>query len=237
MKAVISALAQMAHPVQFAFHVGKDLVVNGKDILKEISTAVADYKSAQFEDFGVQVGRALHKLIVGAELVVAEVVALVEDEASLDVAASHSMALGFLEGFVHDSGDFKQCVQAKDVDVGHVHQAFADFKKKTLEGLLDGFKELGAAFHGLPAALKECKASVLDVKALIAALKQIKGPRDLLHRMSQNFRANEQAVFQQVHTAVGDYHGKQWEDCGMQLGKAMREIVIGEDDEQLAIVV
>jgi len=60
-----AALASMRSPKAFAFHVGKDLLINRHEIFHEISTAVADYKAGSFEDFGVQIGMALHKLIVG----------------------------------------------------------------------------------------------------------------------------------------------------------------------------
>jgi len=62
-----NALKQFSNPESFAFHFAKDLVVNGRDISNEIFQAVSDYKAGKFEDFGVQVGMALHKLIVGVE--------------------------------------------------------------------------------------------------------------------------------------------------------------------------
>lgn len=39
-------------PTSFAYHVGKDLVVNGRDIFHEIETAVTDYQAANWQDFG-----------------------------------------------------------------------------------------------------------------------------------------------------------------------------------------
>lgn len=62
----ISAIKTMDSPLSFAFHVGKDLIVNGADIYDEIYNAVGDYKAQKWLDFGVQVGTALHKLIIGA---------------------------------------------------------------------------------------------------------------------------------------------------------------------------
>jgi len=35
----------MSNPKSFAFHVGKDLLVNGKDIYKETKTAVNDWNN------------------------------------------------------------------------------------------------------------------------------------------------------------------------------------------------
>jgi len=64
---IINAFKAIASPKSFAFHVGKDLVVNGRDIYHEIYTAVGDYKTQKWLDFGVQIGTALHKLIIGAE--------------------------------------------------------------------------------------------------------------------------------------------------------------------------
>jgi len=64
---IINALKTMASPTSFVSHVGKDLIVNGADIFHEVHTAVDDYKTQKWFDFGVQVGTALHKLIIGAE--------------------------------------------------------------------------------------------------------------------------------------------------------------------------
>lgn len=69
-KDIVNALSQFKSPIAFAYHGGKNLVVNRHDIYKEITTAVSDYKAKKWLDFGVQVGTALHKLIIGAEIVV-----------------------------------------------------------------------------------------------------------------------------------------------------------------------
>jgi len=66
-KQVIDALESMHSPHEFVYHVGKDLVVNHEAIYEEITTAVKDYDAKKYEEFGVQVGLALHKLIVGAK--------------------------------------------------------------------------------------------------------------------------------------------------------------------------
>jgi len=63
---IINACKAMVSPESFAFHLGKDLIVNGADIYHEIYAAVGDYKAKNWPDFGVQIGTALHKLIIGA---------------------------------------------------------------------------------------------------------------------------------------------------------------------------
>merc|ERR1711935_790334 len=62
----LEALAKVFQsPKEFAFHVGKDIMVNGKDIFNEIEASVADYKAEEWEQFGVEVGTAAAKTILG----------------------------------------------------------------------------------------------------------------------------------------------------------------------------
>jgi len=60
--------AIFSNPESFAMHVGKDILVNHVDIKNEVETAVSDYESKKWEDFGYQLGEASAKTLVGAEL-------------------------------------------------------------------------------------------------------------------------------------------------------------------------
>merc|ERR1712083_1216580 len=62
---IVSAFKSMTSPMSFVFHVGKDLIVNGADIYHEIYASVSDFKAQKWGDFGVDIGTALHKLIIG----------------------------------------------------------------------------------------------------------------------------------------------------------------------------
>jgi len=56
-----------ASPLSFAYHVGKDLVVNRVDIFKEIKNAVVDYETEKWEDFGYNLGEAAAQVLIGKE--------------------------------------------------------------------------------------------------------------------------------------------------------------------------
>jgi hypothetical protein len=45
---VVTMIKSFSSPVSFAYHVGKDIIVNGKNIYHEISTAVSDYDSSNY---------------------------------------------------------------------------------------------------------------------------------------------------------------------------------------------
>jgi GH25 family lysozyme M1 (1,4-beta-N-acetylmuramidase) len=52
-------------PKTFAYHVGKDLIVNGVDIYHEITAAVSAWESQSYKECGNQIGLALHALLIG----------------------------------------------------------------------------------------------------------------------------------------------------------------------------
>merc|ERR1711990_1127629 len=61
----VNAFKQLENPETFAFHVGKDLLVNGKDIYQEVMAAVQLWQSQSYLDCGVKIGEALNKLLIG----------------------------------------------------------------------------------------------------------------------------------------------------------------------------
>ena len=64
----LEALAAVfTSPRSFAYHVGKDLIINGKDIYHEISDAIVQYDNQQWEQFGIDVGTAAAKTILGMD--------------------------------------------------------------------------------------------------------------------------------------------------------------------------
>ena len=49
----------------FAYHVGKDLLINGISIYREVNTAIADYKDSDFLGMGEQIGRICEQVLIG----------------------------------------------------------------------------------------------------------------------------------------------------------------------------
>lgn len=59
-------------PISFAYHVGKDLVVNGVQIFEDIEEAIADYKLGEFKEMGQSVGKAMQRLIIGNNILISK---------------------------------------------------------------------------------------------------------------------------------------------------------------------
>lgn len=56
-----------SNPYSFAYHVGKDLLVNGVDIFKHVYDSVKQYRAGEWEPFGEDLGYAFAKLLIGEE--------------------------------------------------------------------------------------------------------------------------------------------------------------------------
>ena len=65
LKKLEEMLKQFKNPKSFAFHVGKDLLVNGQDIYHQISDAVAQYRAGKYEAFGEDIGSAMALVLIG----------------------------------------------------------------------------------------------------------------------------------------------------------------------------
>ena len=52
-------------PWSFAYHVGKDLLVNGVEIYHEVDDAITQYDNGAYRAFGEDVGKALAQVFVG----------------------------------------------------------------------------------------------------------------------------------------------------------------------------
>jgi len=57
--------AIFASPASFAYHTGKDLIVNGVQIYHDVADSVTKFEDKKYESFGEDIGDALAKLILG----------------------------------------------------------------------------------------------------------------------------------------------------------------------------
>lgn len=62
---LVTMLKAFKSPLSFAYHVGKDLLVNGIQIFKDIEGAVNAYQAREFETFGYDIGHALAAIFIG----------------------------------------------------------------------------------------------------------------------------------------------------------------------------
>jgi len=150
----------------FAWHVGKDLIVNGRQIYHEIRDAIDQYKSGNWEKFGHDIGEASAKIFLGAT-----------EEKLND---QQKRVAGLLQGiskeanFKFDLLELLECIYAEDqaaiaLDIGvqSFVKAYKEYKTDQKEAMSDAF---GGAIASLAAyqqfkqGLPVCEAAFQNAK-------------------------------------------------------------------------
>ena len=65
-KKIESMVTAFSSPQAFAWHIGKDLLVNGVDIYHDIDNGIKDYNSQSWKSFGQDIGNASAKILLGS---------------------------------------------------------------------------------------------------------------------------------------------------------------------------
>merc|ERR1719337_181108 len=132
---LLKALETLKHPREFAYHVGKDLIVNHADIFHEVSAAIDAYHSHKWEECGINTGAALSKLLVGEQM-------------SLTAASDEQWPVvlkGVLEGFglTKDLDEMKDCLASTESEIKDVQEAIELLEKKDAHDVVNGLGKLG----------------------------------------------------------------------------------------------
>lgn len=120
-KTDLEKLEQMAeilrNPTEFVYHVGKDLIINHAEIYGDIKAAIADYRDQKYYDYGVDVGKAAAKTLLG------------EDQ--------HNQVMDTLEGVITEFGGaevFKTINQCT-LELGNDTIIIQKMESRILEGM------------------------------------------------------------------------------------------------------
>jgi putative cell wall-binding protein len=211
-----------ANPASFIAHVEKDLIVNGKDIYAEIKDSVKQFKTAQYENFGKDIGMALAKVILGAENPVKDVTPLQEAEQIMH---------GILVGALH-------------VEVPHLSDCITDAEgiaKESYEAVVD--YEKGDAFHKakalalmadvtkkIPVAIAACKAVGVDVTKLMQMAEVFAHPSTFIAHVGKDLIVNGKDIFAEIEDSVKQFKSAQYEKFGEDIGMALAKVIVGAEE-------
>jgi len=130
----------------------------------------------------------------------------------MGVAMCGMLVAGDLADFATALKDFKEGITSLNVtEIDHA-----------LETLKDGI-------DGIPNTEKQCKAVAADLKTIIASMKQIKGPKDLVMQIVKHLFDDADKIFAELAAAERAYKtGWDFMTAGQQLGMSVRRMLIGE---------
>ena len=222
-----AALSSFKNPISFVFHVGHDLIVNGKQIFTEVEAAVVAYHSKNYEAFGNAMGQALAALIVG------------EQPAKINVAHTLEVVAGLLEGIASDLGlsDIENCIEDAETLGEDIHNAYEQILQATFTSVKNGLEDLAAALKVIPAAISSCKsAATSDVTKLEAMLATFSSPETFVFHVAKDLIVNGHEIYTEVAAAVRAYHSGDYTSFGFNMGEALAAVIVGETDVAVNVI-
>lgn len=147
-----TAIAEIHSPWTFAFHVGKDILVNGVDIYKQIQDMIEAWKKEDFLAFGTHLGEALEEVFIGKTpapqlpgFPKAQIVPMQITYLEIPTSEAVEVTKGIIEVFFHQvSPTIDQCIADDTSIIVKMKQAVEALEKKTMSGYMEGMKDLYA---------------------------------------------------------------------------------------------
>ena len=209
-------------PTSFAYHVGKDLLINGKDIYKEIATAIGDYKSQKWEDFGINIGEAAAKTILG------------EEQRLKDMTKLEEIVSGVLKGALDAEGftDINQCINDAEGVFADAKEAIADFEKKDIPDTINGIKKIADMLMIVKKGMSDCSHLKADWEKLEKMAAIFASPTTFAEHVGKDLIVNGKDIFKEITTAVHDYQTQDYSDFGFQVGEAAAKVILGAESQK-----
>tara|TARA_B110000285_G_C15086888_1_gene596723 strand:+ start:494 stop:1732 length:1239 start_codon:yes stop_codon:yes gene_type:complete len=209
-------------PTSFAYHVGKDLLVNGRDIFGELETAVTDYESANWHDFGFQVGEAAAKTLIGTEPAVA-----MPGKASVKTT---EILRGVIEAYGghFDLDALLECVHDEDQALLILDAAFGELKaaveQKSVSDLIGGVIATVAGLQQLKAGLPTCEAidtTTWDFDGFSNTFEMMKNPVAFFKPVAEDVFIHGLPILVETERAVSAMEKEDYYGYGQQVGKIL----------------
>lgn len=223
----IENLVKMAEgfssPVDFAYHVGKDLLLHGVDIYSEVNDAVTAYGASNYNKFGEDIGKALAQVLLG--------------EATTGyMLSTHDIELillGIVEGAIEQAlPDSTTCFKDLETTANEIETAVADFKKETFSGVKAGIEEIGTVVKQISTDLSDCKEIVADITKLEKMASTFKSPWSFAYHVGKDLLVDGTDIFAKIDDSIKMYDAGEWTNFGKDVGEAMSLVLIGEKDHE-----
>jgi predicted translin family RNA/ssDNA-binding protein len=211
-------------PASFAWHVAKDLIVNGVQIYDDINAAISAYDAQSWESFGYDSGHAIALVFIGAskEIKTPNTYLITANEVE-------QIFLGVLEGVGAEANvtDLVPCISDVSTTSSLLAQAIVDFASKDETRIKDGLRLLGQAIEALPDAMTQCQAAVSEAEKLYEMIKNFKSPSSFAWHVAKDLIVNGVQIYKDVEGAVAAYDSQSWETFGYDVGHALAEVFVG----------
>jgi hypothetical protein len=222
-------------PKSFAWHIAGDIWHNRVEITKEVHTAIDDWESQKWYDFGLQCGEAAEHVFIGKET-----------QLSLQRQKDAAIQAGFLNAF---GGKFNLenllfCIYEEDQAALMLDVAYQALQKvltdKTWQdalgdaiGVVIGTVGAYQQFEqGLPVCEAVVSSADFELSNVTNAMTVVSNPVENLARMTENIKQYEGNFQDEAASALFHYHNEDYEKFGEFLGNMVKFAAYGPDKKE-----
>lgn len=205
-KTIEKMVMAFAHPLNVLYKVGENLIVNGQDILADVSYAMGAYEFKQYYEFGFFCGQAAFKIIY-----------VPEDKPDITGKA----VSGIVNGLIKVSGLPPQTCLTESLAGGLFKKALS--QDGSFAGTADGMKFLSQAVTFALKEAEECSGN-LYTAAFVDELAALADPEMLA--TSKCFSMMNGRDISEFKTVKMNYMNRDWENVGFYIGKVIMSLTI-----------
>lgn len=226
-ESIEAAAEQMKNPLSFAYHVGKDILVNGAQIYSDIETATSSWDSQDYKAFGVAAGDALEKVLVGEEIDTTEVYTYY----GLSLSQVAQIVEGVLQGALSaESSDLVSCLGDAETVIGYLNTAFHDLEERTASGTAAGLVALGHALEEVEPIVSDCASITNEWSTIVNWAHTFTNPISFAMHVGEDILLNGTDIYNDIEDAITSWNSGSYEKFGEDVGDALAKVIVGMDD-------
>ena len=202
-RAIEEMVLAFAHPLSVLYHMGENLIVNGQDILADVSYAMGAYEYHQYYEFGYYCGAAGFKILY------------IPSNAEVTNSAVNEIANGIIKA---TNLPQQNCLTESLVG-GFFMSAFNH--EESFGGFADGLLSLGNGIEKLFQDIETCSGKSY-LAGLQSAIQAMQNPTSLAY--SKYMHLLNGVDLSNFKVVKVNYMNQDWENVGYYIGKMINQL-------------
>jgi len=228
-KKLYELLKSFKSPWSFAFHVGKDLIVNGVQIYHDVESLIDAYHATNWTNVGYYTGHALAEIFIGSTLMRTHMRSITNERLTMDLQTIEQIFIGVLKGIEVEANltAIEKCLTDVSTAGNDFVEAVEDFLKEDMDDVKAGLKLLGEAIELLPDAMTDCQAAIQDAERLYEMIANFKDPWSFIYHVATDLVVNGVQIYDDIQLAIQAYQAQDWLNFGYYCGYSLALVLLG----------
>jgi hypothetical protein len=165
--------------------------------------------------------------------VIAMLLANASAKQAVDVVKMEQIAEGLLMGALDAEGftDIASCIKDVSTFVSDTEVAYADFKKKDVQSIIAGVKEIGEMIKVVKNGMADCSSLKADWEKFAAMAAIFESPTSLVYHVGKDLVVNGKSIYKEINAGITQYEAQNWKGFGYQIGEAAAKLLLGEESQ------